>query len=64
MAALQTKHWLFHCLKKEVLVSEPSLVNRKRSLLFEISRYFFASHEVWFVIIVIQYGLSYIIINL
>ena len=45
------------------LVSEASFANRK-SLLFEISRYLFASHEVWFVIIFNQYALSYLIINL
>ena len=33
-------------LKKQVLVSEASFVNRKRSLSIEISRYLFASHEV------------------
>ena len=49
--------------KKQVLVSEASFANRK-SLLFEISRYLFASHEVWFVIIFNQYALSYLIINL
>ena len=35
-----------------------------KSLSFEISRYLFASHEVQFVIIVNQYPLSYLIINL
>ena len=33
-------------LKNQVLVSEASFVNRKRSLSIEISRYLFASHEV------------------
>ena len=53
MNALLTKH----SAKKQVLVSEAIFVNRK-SLSFEISRYFFASHEVRFVIIVVQYALS------
>ena len=49
--------------KKAGVVSEASFVNRKKSLSFEISRYLFASHEVYFLIIAIQYGLSCLIIN-
>ena len=38
--------WLVVPTKKQVLVSETSFVNRKRSLSFEISRYLFAGHDV------------------
>ena len=37
---------LFQCLKRQVLVLELRFVERKRSVLFGISRYLFASDEV------------------
>ena len=37
MAALQTKHWLFHCLKKEVLVSEPSSLIEKEACYLKLA---------------------------
>ena len=40
------KHSVVRRLKSQVLVSEVNFVKRKRSLLFEICRYLFASHEV------------------
>ena len=46
MTAFLTKHLVVPTFKKQALVSEASFINRKRSLSFEISRYFFASHEV------------------
>ena len=63
MAALLTKHSVVSTFKKTG-VSFRSFVKRKRSLSFEISRYLFASHEDQFAIIVNQYALSYLIINL
>ena len=46
MAALLIKHLVVPTFKKKVLVSEVSCVKRKGSLLFGISRYLFAGHEV------------------
>ena len=46
MDALLTKHSFVPTFKKQVLVSEVSFVKRERSLLFNVSRYLFASHEV------------------
>ena len=48
MAALLVKHSTVP--KFSFLVSEVSFVKRKISLLFEISRYFFPSHEDYAII--------------
>ena len=58
MTALRTKYSVVSTFKKQVLVSEATLIKRKRDLSLEISRYLFASPEVSFVIIANQYTLS------
>ena len=40
------KTCLFQRLKRQVLVLEVNFVKKERSLLFDISRYLFASYEV------------------
>ena len=46
MTALLTKDSVIPTFKKQVLVPEANVGNRKRSLSLEISGHLFASHEV------------------
>ena len=46
MAALQTKYLVVATFKKTGVSFSSKFLKRKRSMLFGISRYLFASHEI------------------